>query len=377
MSNAALVFWIAGAIVVYTYAGYPFLVAALSRLRRPNPCPLLADAALPRVTIVIAAHNEVARLTEKIRNLRELDYPAHKVDVLVVSDGSTDGSADAIADLPGVRVLSYPIRQGKAHALNVALRHVATEFVVFCDARQILAPSSVRRLISDFSDPTVGAVSGELVHRAGSTQASQSIGLYWRYERWIRKSESRYRSTVGATGALYAIRARDYRPLEPGTILDDFEVPMHIARLGRRTLFESEARVYDSLQTDSATEMKRKIRTLTGNFQSFSRNRWLFSPFQNPVFLQFVSHKVFRLIVPYALALTFVSSALVPSPVYQIAFALQIFFYLLAAAGQWVPATRSNRLVSFAHVFFDMNAAAIVALVHFATGRVSGNWEKT
>jgi cellulose synthase/poly-beta-1,6-N-acetylglucosamine synthase-like glycosyltransferase len=220
-------------------------------------------------------------------------------------------------------------------------------------------------------------VSGELVHRASSTQTGQSIGLYWRYEKWIRKSESRLRSTVGATGALYAIRTHDFHPLPPDTILDDFEIPMRIARQGKRILLEPEAHVYDSLQTQSAAEKKRKIRTLTGNFQTFSRNPWLFSPWQNPLWFQFLSHKAFRLLVPYALALTLISSALVPSPFYHLALALQLGFYLLAAAGQWAPATRKSKLVSFAHVFFDMNAAAIVALLLFVSGRVSAKWEKT
>ncbi|MHB1657670.1 MAG: glycosyltransferase family 2 protein [Burkholderiales bacterium] len=377
MSTAAIVFWISGSLIAYTYAVYPLLVAALSRLRPPVASPLPSDAELPRATIVMAAYNEAARLPEKIRNLRALDYPAEKLDILVVSDGSTDGSADVIAGLAGVRVLPYAQRQGKAHALNLALQHVDTEFVVFCDVRQDLDASSVRRLMADFSVPGVGAVSGELVHRASGTQTGQSIGLYWRYEKWIRKSESRLRSTVGATGALYAIRTRDYHPLASDTILDDFEIPMHIVRRGQRTLLEPEAYVYDSLQTQSAAEKKRKIRTLTGNFQTFSRNPWLFSPWQNPVFLQFLSHKVFRLIVPYALALALISSALAPSWFYRAALALQLGFYLLAAAGQWLPATRNNKLISFAHVFFDMNAAAIVALLHFVSGRVSAKWEKT
>ena len=377
MPSAAIAFWISSLFIAYTYAGYPLLVAVLSRLCRRHPCPLLDDAALPRATIVMAAYNEGTRLAEKIRNLRALDYPQGKLDILVVSDGSTDGCADAVRDMAGVRVLAYPQRQGKAHALNLALAEVVTEFVVFCDVRQDLQAQAVRRLISDFCAADVGAVSGELVHRPGATQAGPSIGLYWRYEKWIRKSESRLHSTVGATGALYAIRTRDYQPLRPDTILDDFEIPMHIARQGKRTLLETEAHVYDSLQTQSAAEQKRKIRTLTGNFQSFTRHPWLFSPIHNPVWFQFISHKVFRLAVPYALVAALVSSALAPAMFYRLACALQIGFYLLAAAGQWAPATRRNKLVSFAHVFFDMNAAAVVALTHFLSGRVSAKWEKT
>jgi cellulose synthase/poly-beta-1,6-N-acetylglucosamine synthase-like glycosyltransferase len=375
--TAVVLFWCAALFVAYTYLGYPLIIALLARLRPLRDCPLLASAQLPHVTVVMAAYNEAARLPAKIANLRALDYPPERVDIVVVSDGSTDATAQVLACQPDVRLLAYPQRQGKAYALNLALKEVRTEFVVFCDVRQDLDPGAVRRLISDFCDPGVGAVSGELVHRASATRAGQHIGLYWRYEKAIRKAESRFHSTVGATGALYAIRTRDFRPLAPDTILDDFEIPMRITRTGKRTLLDPRALVYDQLQTESAAEQKRKIRTLTGNFQTFSRNFWLFDPVQNPVWFQFLSHKVFRLLVPYALVVTLVSSASIAAPLYQAAFAAQLAFYLLAVLGRWVPAARRNRLVSFALVFFDMNAAALVALLRFLSHRADPRWEKT
>ena len=375
--TAVVLFWLAALFILYTYAGYPALIGLLAKRRAPPACTLLDDASLPRITVVMAGYNEAARLPGKIANLRALDYPQDKVEILVVSDGSTDASAHVLDHIAGVRTLSYAQRQGKAYALNLALGAVQTEFVVFCDVRQDLEPGAARRLISDFCDPAVGAVSGELVHRPSGTQTGQSIGLYWRYEKAIRKAESQFHSTVGATGALYAIRTRDFAPIPPDTILDDFEIPMHITRMGKRTLIDPQAHVYDVLQTESAAEKKRKIRTLTGNFQTFSRNFWLFSPTQNPVWFQFLSHKVFRLIVPYALIITLLTSALLPGAFYRLVFLLQAAFYALAAAGQWIPATRRNKFVSFAHVFFDMNAAAILALLKFLSGRADAKWEKT
>ena len=375
--TAAVLFWVAALFILYTYIGYPVLIGLLAK-RCPHPaCALRDDASLPRITIVMAGYNEAARLPGKIANLRALDYPQDKVDILVVSDGSTDGSDQVLGNTPGVRTLGYAQRRGKAYALNLALAEVKTEFVVFCDVRQDLEPGAVRRLISDFCDPAVGAVSGELVHRPSGTQTGQNIGLYWRYEKAIRKAESQFHSTVGATGALYAIRTRDFAPIAPDTILDDFEIPKRITRMGKRTLIEPRAHVYDVLQTESAAEKKRKIRTLTGNFQTFSRNFWLFSPTQNPVWFQFLSHKVFRLIVPYALILPLLTSALIPAAFYRAALLAQLGFYLLAALGQWAPAARNNKFVSFAHVFFDMNAAAILALLKFISGRADAKWEKT
>ncbi len=370
-------FWGSAGVVLYTYAGYPLLVAALARLRRPAPAAEPGDAQLPEVTVVIAAHNEASRLPSKIRNLRELDYPADRLRVLVVSDGSSDATAEVVAAEPGVRAIGYAPRRGKAHALNRAMHEVATGFVVFCDVRQQLAPDAVRRIVGRLLQPGVGVVSGELVQRPGRTQAGRSIGLYWRYEKWIRRNESRLHSTVGATGALYAIRREDWTPLRDGTILDDFEIPMQVVRLGKRALLEDGAHVWDGVQEDALAERKRKIRTLSGNFQSFAALPWLFLPWSNPVWFQFVSHKVLRLLVPYALAGCLVASAVAAGPLMLAALVVQLAFYALALAGSCWPPTRRSRLVGFAQVFCDMNLAAVLALLRFVSGRVDARWEKT
>lgn len=377
MSVATAAFWVSAGLAGYTYVGYPVLVALLAELRRPPRPPLPDEHELPEVTIVMAAYNECVRLPAKLRNLWSLDYPARLVRVIVVSDGSTDGTELVAAGDPRLRMLVSAQRRGKAHALNLALREVRSEVVVFCDVRQDLDPGCVRRLVGDLRQPGVGVVSGELVHRPGATQTGRSIGLYWRYEKWIRKSESRLYSTVGATGALYAMRSDDWCELPEGTILDDFDNPMQVVRRGKRAMFEPAALAWDTLQEDSATEQRRKIRTLIGNFQSFAQNPWLFSPRENPIWFQFVSHKVLRLFVPYALAVALFSSLWVPGAVYRLAFAAQLVFYLLAAAGRWVPPSRRLRLVSFAHVFVDMNLAAVLALGRFVRGRVDARWEKT
>ena len=376
MTSLKMLFWASAAFVAYTYAGYPVLVWLLSRLRRPVDCPPLDATALPQVTVVMAAYNEARRIREKIDNLRALDYPADRLDILVVSDGSTDGTAQLLQALPGVRTIACPQRRGKAHALNLAMAAVHAPFTVFCDVRQAIAPDAVRHLMSDFCLPNIGAVSGELIHRPSGTHAGQTIGLYWRYEKWIRKAESRLHSTVGATGALYAIRTADFAPLGDNTILDDFEVPMGTVRRGKRILLDPRAQVYDVLQTESAAEQRRKIRTLTGNFQTFLRHPWLFVPWANPAWFQFMSHKVFRLLVPYAMILALLCSAVLASPVYRMALALQLAFYTLAALAHWAPSTRRNKFVSLAHVFFDMNAAAVIAAMQFARGRTDARWEK-
>ena len=376
MNMPATIFWTSAALLAYTYAIYPLLVTALAHLRAPVLAAPLDDHDLADVTVLIAAHNEAKRLADKIGNLLAQDYPAQRLAILVVSDGSTDDTAQVASGHANVRMLVSPERKGKAHALNLGMGAVTTDIVVFCDVRQHLEAGALRFLVSDLADPTVGAVSGELMHRSPTTSAAGNIGLYWRYEKFIRKAESRLRSTVGATGALYAMRRRDWQALRPGTILDDFETPMRVVRHGLRVLLDPRAVAWDELQQDSLGEKRRKIRTLGGNYQSFVANPWLFLPWQNPLWWQFMSHKVLRLLAPYALVACFAASLLGTATYMRLALLLQVVFYAMASLGYFSPRARRNRAVSFSHVFCDMNLAAVVALVRFVSGRLDARWEK-
>jgi len=369
-------FWSAATLILYTYAGYPLLIHWLAR-RRPAPASPEPPSAWPSVAIVMAAYNERARLPQKLESLWNLDYPREKIRIYCVSDGSTDGTNEYLLGHKAVHAIILPRRSGKPSALNAALEQVTEEVVVFTDARQILAPDAVRNLVSRLMQPGVGAVSGELLHRPPNTATAKHVGLYWLYEKWIRKNESRYHSVPGVSGALYAIRRDDYAPLAPDTILDDFEVPMAILRSGRRVLLEPTARAYDELPDDPSHEWARKTRTLAGNFQSFSRNSWLFSPKANPIFFQFISHKVLRLLMPYALLITLVTSSVAPGVFYTGIFALQLFFYSGSILGWLHPATRRFRLVSFATVFVELNLAAVAGLVRHLSGRTDVRWDKT
>lgn len=373
------IFWLATAFIVYTYAGYPAALWILARRKR-NPQEQEIEVereSWPPITVVIAVHNEQGRILDKIHNLRSVDYPQERLHIQIVSDGSTDGTNDVLAGVSGISWFGYSPRRGKAYALNQALERVMTGIVVFCDVRQEIETSALKHLIARLCQPGIGAVSGELVYRLPKTQVAANIGLYWRYEKWIRTAESRVNSVVGATGALYAIHKELYVPLREGTLLDDFEVPMQIVRRGRRNVLENRALFFDEIQSDSRGERLRKIRTLTGNFQSFARNSWLFNPALNPVFLQFISHKVFRLFVPYALVAAFLSSAAVPGTFYRLALGAQGVFYAAALAGFLVGSLRRNKMISFAVVFVELNMAAVRALLRYMFGRIDGRWEKT
>jgi len=369
-----ILFWSSIALAAYTYFGYPLLIALWARARPPAAASPPPD--WPPVAVVMAVHNERRRLPAKLDNLAALGYPG-PVRIYVTSDGSDDGTVEYLRARTDVTLFVLPERRGKPSALNLALEHVTEDIVVFMDARQDVVPGAVEALVARLLAPGTGAVSGELVHRPAGSESGRSIGLYWKYEKWIRKNESRVHSVPGVTGALYAIRRSDFRPLPPDTILDDFEIPARILRSGRRVVLEEAARAYDIVQESIAGERARKVRTLCGNFQSFARNPWLFLPWKNPIFFQFVSHKALRLVVPYALAGAVISSAVLPGPLYGTLFWLQAGFYALAAAGMGLPFLRHFRAVSVATVFTELNLAAVIALARYVAGRADARWVRT
>jgi poly-beta-1,6-N-acetyl-D-glucosamine synthase len=369
-------FWVALGFVGYTYAGYP-LIASLLAGSRPEA---LADPAevsdWPPVCVLIAVHNEAARIAAKLENLRMLDYPADRLRILFVSDGSTDETESRLAATSGIEYAVLPQRRGKAAAINLGMQRVREPIVVFTDVRQKLVPGAIKFLVATLLQPFAGAVSGSLVHRDPVTRQAARIGLYWRYERAIRRAESRLHSTAGATGALYAVRAADVKRLREDTLLDDFEIPIEVLRTGRRVLFDPRAIIHDELQTEASGERRRKVRTLAGNYQSFARNPWLFLPWRNPVWWQFLSHKVFRLLVPYALALMLATSIALGGA-YRVFGYCQLAAYALAGAGLAFRSLREQRLVSILVVFLELNWAAVVGLVRFLKGGLSARWEKT
>jgi len=266
----------------------------------------------------------------------------------VVSDGSTDRTREAVAPYVGearrprggapVRLIELGSR-GKAVALNAGVMAARHDVLVFADARQRFARDAVRRLVANLADPTVGAVSGELVLDcevgASASSVGESVGAYWRYEKWLRAKESAIDSMLGATGAIYAMRRSCWRPLPEGTILDDVLAPMRVVLEGRRVVFDETARAFDVTSPDAAAESRRKTRTLAGNYQVLALEPRLLVPGLNRVWVQYVSHKLGRLLVPWALVTLFVASAALArtSPLYLTVTAAQALFYGLALYG--------------------------------------------
>ncbi|HJR58563.1 MAG TPA: glycosyltransferase family 2 protein [Vicinamibacterales bacterium] len=350
------IFWLSAVVVVYVYAGYPLLLAAWAGLVRRRPRQPADVSTWPAISIVVAARNEARRLPRRIANLREITYPGPR-EIIVVSDGSTDATAAAVEGFGGdVRLVELPAG-GKPLALNAGVAAARGEIIVFADARQQFAPDALMHLVAGFADPQVGAVTGELVldaeerstpstgsSQAGSTGSPQAgstvgdgVGLYWRYEKSLRRNESRVWSTLGATGAIYAMRRSLWRRLPADTLLDDVLAPMRAVLAGSRIVFEERARAFDRASVDSAAEWRRKVRTLAGNYQILAQEPRLLLPVANPVWIQYLSHKVGRLVVPWALAGALLASAalMFDGWLYAFAFIAQAGFYGLACYGGW------------------------------------------
>jgi biofilm PGA synthesis N-glycosyltransferase PgaC len=374
-------FWISAVFVTYTYLGYPLWLLLRSRWR-PRPVSVRPDSSnpadLPLVSIVIAVHNEAESLPQKMRNLSELDYPRDRYEIIVVSDGSTDSTDRIMAAQRNERLHFFvlPEHAGKAVALNRALAAAQGEIVVFTDARQAIDPGALRYLVAKFADPAVGCVSGELVlGDAIAGAAGQGLGLYWRLEKKIREWEAASGSVIGASGALYAARKDLLEEIPAGCLLDDVYLPLHVARQGKRVLFEPRALAYDHV-ANPQQEFRRKVRTLTGNYQLLQLAPWLLTE-RTSIRFRFVSHKLFRLWVPFALVGLIVTSALLKSTFYQAVFVLQLVFYGLSllALGR-LRLGLVTRLADISLAFVLMNSAAAVALVWFLAGKKEV-WSRT
>jgi cellulose synthase/poly-beta-1,6-N-acetylglucosamine synthase-like glycosyltransferase len=337
---AETMFWGSLAFAAYVYLGYPLLLALWSRLA---PRPVHKRYCEPTVTMIIAAYNERHNIRARIRNCLQLDYPKEKLEIIVSLDGPTDGT-DAVVkpfESAGIRILHSPVHRGKAAAINRALRSASGDILVFGDTRQAFAPNAIRELVANFADPNVGAVSGELMLLDDSgSEASDAVGLYWRYEKRLRMMEGRIHSLLGVTGAIYALRREIAEPLPPDVILDDVMMPMRALLRGQRVVFDGAARAFDRVARSPEAEYHRKLRTLIGNYQLISRMPELLLPWRNPVCLQFVSHKVGRLLAPYAIFGLGVSNLFLDG-YYLIPLAAQGVWYSLVLAGLLV--SRASR----------------------------------
>ena len=378
MTLPEISFWLCLACIFYTYALYPLAIALAARQNRR--VPLIAGRFAGSVSILIPAYNEESCIVRRIDEFTAM-LAATGLDgeIIVISDGSTDRTAALARERAGqsVKVLDLQQNVGKAEALAYARDVARGDVLVWADARQHWAPDALEILLENFTDPEVGGASGELVIDSGPGMLS-GVGLYWKYEKWIRQNESKCHSTVGVTGAISAVRRELFPIIPKGTVLDDVYWPMQVVMRGYRVVHDQGSLAYDRLPERAGDEFKRKLRTLTGNFQLVALLPALLLPWRNPIWLQFMSHKIMRLVVPWALLALFVSSVVLHQPFYRLALVAQLAFYGIGLMGILQTGNSRLPLASTAGSFIMLNAAAFLAFWAWILGRdFTRYWHKS
>ena len=374
------IFWSCFAIVAYTYLLYPALLVLLNALVRNDGMAAISKET-PRlsVSILLPVHNEAANLERRLEELtRMIEASGVPGEIIVISDASTDNSVEIARQHAerGVHVIEMPEKGGKAAALNAGVALAQNELLVMADARQRWADDALLRLVENFSDPRIGAVSGDLVLEAAPGVLA-GVGLYWRFEKWMRKKESRLASQVGVTGAISAVRRSLFQPIPQGTLLDDVFWPMHVALKGYRVVHDERAKAFDRLPEKTHDEFRRKVRTLAGNFQLLTLlPLGALFPWSNPIWWQWVSHKLMRLVVPWALLAMLVSSFVLGEDAYKWFFWVQVAAYVLAGLGMVPALGRSVKPLGAAASFLVLNAAAWLAFWIWISGRAATSWHK-
>lgn len=391
MLTLKIIFWLLLFIVFYAYVGYGILLYILVKIKRisgPSGSVSHNPEYEPDVTLFIAAYNEKAFVAEKIKNSRELDYPAEKLHIVWVTDGSDDGTPEELKKYDGVTVHHLPQRNGKIGAMNRGMKFVTTPVVVFCDANTMLGRESIRRIVTLFSNPKVGCVSGEkrIFSKEKDAAAGAGEGLYWKYESTLKKWDAELYSVVGAAGELFAIRTELYREVERDTILDDFIISLRVAQEGYTIQYDPEAYAIETASANVKEELKRKIRISAGGIQSVVRLRSLLNVFKyGTLSFQYISHRVLRwTLAPLALLLLIAAGLILALNegitgfgMYSVLFWLQILFYLSALLG-WYLENRSIRvkLLFVPYYFFIMNLSVFLGLKRYLKGSQSVNWER-
>ena len=386
MNWLAIIFWISFGIVFYAFLGYGIVLYGLVRLKRMSkPVDKIAvEAFEPGVTLVIPCFNEADILVDKIANSKLQEYPADKLHLVFITDGSTDNSEAVLKAWPEIEVLHENRRGGKTAAENRAMRFVKTPFVIFSDANTMLNTEAVRNIVRHFADEKVGCVSGEkrIINDSSDSASAAGEGIYWKYESLLKKLDSELYSAVGAAGELVAFRTSLYQDLPEDTLLDDFMQSMQMAADGYKIVYEPEAYAVETASENVAEELKRKVRICTGGWQSINRLSGRLTIRKTPVlYFQYISHRVLRwTITPFLLIAMFLMNSWLGMDgniFYQLLMAAQILFYSAALVGFVLE----NRRVRFKPVFVPyyfciMNYAVLAGLSRYLAGNQKATWDK-
>lgn len=373
-----LVFWICVALLTYIYLGYPILVYLVGRI---SPKIIRFGSIQPRVTVLITAFNEEASIQKKIENTLELRYPTDKLEIMVASDGSTDRTDEIVRSFEsrGVRLFRQEGRVGKTTTQNNAVQAATGEVILFSDATTTYRPDIFEAILPSFADDTVGCVAGRLIYvDEESTNVGHGLISYWGYETFLKMSESRASSLIGASGCLYAVRKSAYEPMYPEAC-SDFLICTNIFRRGLRSVFAPEAVCYETTNKRAGHELSMRVRVIAQTFTDLWRNRDMLNPLKSGFYaIQLISHKLLRYSVPFVMLALLASSLLLASgsPFYTSILIAQIFFYLLAFGGWIVESSgRHLALVAIPFYFVLANLASALAFYKFVRGETYTRWE--
>ena len=381
--------WLSLFIVFYAFFGYGillFIIIKLKRKLRGIPViPVVTPANLPTCTLVIAAYNEEGFIIEKIKNTLELEYPAGKLDLLFITDGSSDRTPELVAAYPQIKLMHSADRKGKIAAVHRAMDTVITEVVVFTDANTYLNPDALLKICRHYADARVGAVAGEKRIQVDATaDATAGEGFYWKYESKLKAWDAELYSVVGAAGELFSIRTALYHPVSPNAILDDFMISLLVAQDGYRVLYEPEAYATETSSANVKEELKRKIRIAAGGIQSIVWLKSLLNPFKQPLLsFQYISHRVLRwTVTPFLMILALLLNIAIVvtggSLLYQTLLVAQVAFYLASLAGWLLERQEIKVKILFIPYYFCMmNYAVIRGIFRYLAGGQSAAWEKS
>lgn len=377
---AAIVFWITVALIFYVYIGYILAIFLLSLIIR-NPVRV-DEGYEPTVTLIITAYNEEKDIAKKLENTLDLDYPHRKLEILIASDGSTDRT-DHIATEYGkqnevIKLLRVEGRVGKTETQNQAVQAAKGEIIVFSDATTDYKKDAIRKIVRNYADPTVGAVSGRYhyVTQRGSAMGVATI-FFWNYENLIKSCQTRIKTITGCCGCIYSVRKALYEPLRMD-IISDLVEPLKILEKGCRIAFEAEAIAYETTTEHSSEEFKMRIRVITRGMHGLLHMKTLLNPLKYGfVAFQLLSHKVLRWLIPVMMIALMASNVFLLGPwFYNLTFFLQAGLYLLAAAGWWVDRHGIKiKLTSMPLYFCVINIACLISLFNVIKGEKKSVWE--
>jgi biofilm PGA synthesis N-glycosyltransferase PgaC len=383
-----IAFWIGLFIIAYTFVGYGFVLFFLVRIKRLFSRRKLVEIStdLPTVTILIAAYNEEELIDEKIINTLSLDYPADKIQIIIITDGSIDQTPTIVSRHKEVLSLHNEVRAGKMAAIKRAIPFIAGEVILFTDANTFLNKPAVKELVKHYQNAKVGAVAGEkriLVPQIADA-SSAGEGFYWKYESLLKKWDYELYSNVGAAGELFSIRTKLYEHVEADTIIDDHMIAMRIAEKGFIIAYEPGAYAMETASANTKEELKRKIRIAAGGIQSILRLKKAANPFYFPILtFQYISHRVLRwTVTPFLIIIVFLLNGLILvdhfSYFYLSFFVCQVTFYFLSLAGLYFE-SRNIRVKAFFIPFYFcmMNYAVLAGIGRYLSNNQSAAWEKS